>query len=82
MEWFVITLFPPLCRLWLVYGTVRQVLMLVPTRELALQTSAIVKEIGKHTGVQCMVRACWPINGLVGTSVADPMKFRSLFEQR
>lgn len=30
--------------------------MLVPTRELALQTSAIVKEIGKHTGVQCMVR--------------------------
>lgn len=29
--------------------------MLVPTRELALQTSAIVKEIGKHTGVQCMV---------------------------
>lgn len=32
-----------------------QVLMLVPTRELALQTSAIVKEIGKHTGVQCMV---------------------------
>lgn len=33
-----------------------QVLILVPTRELALQTSAIVKEIGKHTGVQCMVR--------------------------
>ncbi|CAN0441412.1 unnamed protein product, partial [Discosporangium mesarthrocarpum] len=32
-----------------------QVLILVPTRELALQTSAIVKEIGKHTGVQCMV---------------------------
>ena len=27
----------------------------MPTRELALQTSAIVKEIGKHTGVQCMV---------------------------
>jgi ATP-dependent RNA helicase DDX6/DHH1 len=32
-----------------------QVLMLVPTRELALQTSSIVKEIGKHMGVQCMV---------------------------
>ena len=32
-----------------------QVLILVPTRELALQTSAIVKEIGKHMGVQCMV---------------------------
>ena len=32
-----------------------QVLMLVPTRELALQTSSIVKEIGKHMNVQCMV---------------------------
>ena len=31
------------------------VLILIPTRELALQTSAIVKEIGKHLGVQCMV---------------------------
>jgi ATP-dependent RNA helicase DDX6/DHH1 len=30
-------------------------LILIPTRELALQTSAIVKEIGKHIGVQCMV---------------------------
>lgn len=32
-----------------------QVLMLVPTRELALQTSAIVKEIGKHMAVEVMV---------------------------
>jgi len=32
-----------------------QCLMLVPTRELALQTSSIIKEIGKHLGVQCMV---------------------------
>jgi ATP-dependent RNA helicase DDX6/DHH1 len=32
-----------------------QCLMLVPTRELALQTSAIVKEIGKHLPVQIMV---------------------------
>ncbi|EWM20640.1 RNA helicase,ATP-dependent, DEAD-box type [Nannochloropsis gaditana] len=32
-----------------------QVLMLVPTRELALQTSSIVKEMGKHMNVQCMV---------------------------
>lgn len=32
-----------------------QVLMLVPTRELALQTSAIVKEICKHMDVQVMV---------------------------
>lgn len=32
-----------------------QVLILIPTRELALQTSAIVKEIGKHMGINCMV---------------------------
>lgn len=32
-----------------------QVLMLVPTRELALQTSAIVKEMSKHMTVQTMV---------------------------
>ncbi|GMH95702.1 hypothetical protein TrVE_jg5785 [Triparma verrucosa] len=32
-----------------------QVLMLIPTRELALQTSAIVKEVGKHMNLQCMV---------------------------
>jgi hypothetical protein len=31
------------------------VLILVPTRELALQTSSIVKELGKHMKVQCMV---------------------------
>ena len=34
---------------------VHTALMLVPTRELALQTSAIVKEIGKHLAVQVMV---------------------------
>lgn len=32
-----------------------QVLILVPTRELALQTSAVVREIGKHMDVKCMV---------------------------
>ena len=32
-----------------------QGLVLVPTRELALQTSSVVKEIGKHMNVQCMV---------------------------
>ncbi|CAJ1458258.1 unnamed protein product [Effrenium voratum] len=32
-----------------------QGLILVPTRELALQTSSVVKEIGKHMNVQCMV---------------------------
>jgi len=32
-----------------------QILMLVPTRELALQTSAIVKEIGKHMAIEVMV---------------------------
>eukprot|EP00301_Raphidiophrys_heterophryoidea_P022182 c6401_g1_i1.p1 GENE.c6401_g1_i1~~c6401_g1_i1.p1 ORF type:complete len:423 (-),score=75.40 c6401_g1_i1:380-1648(-) len=32
-----------------------QALILVPTRELALQTSAVCKELGKHMGVQVMV---------------------------
>merc|ERR1712151_1017464 len=34
-----------------------QVVILIPTRELALQTSAIVKELGKHLSptLQCMV---------------------------
>jgi len=32
-----------------------QVLILVPTRELALQTSAVCKEIGKYLGTQVMV---------------------------
>jgi len=32
-----------------------QGLILVPTRELALQTSAVVKDLGKHMNVQCMV---------------------------
>lgn len=56
-----------------------QVLMLVPTRELALQTSAIVKEIGKHLDVEVMVttggtnlrddimRLYSPVHILVGT---------------
>jgi len=32
-----------------------QGMILVPTRELALQCSAVVKELGKHMNVQCMV---------------------------
>lgn len=32
-----------------------QGLILLPTRELALQTSAVVKELGKYLDVQCMV---------------------------
>eukprot|EP00916_Digyalum_oweni_P015286 GHVL01024990.1.p1 GENE.GHVL01024990.1~~GHVL01024990.1.p1 ORF type:complete len:411 (+),score=38.58 GHVL01024990.1:47-1279(+) len=32
-----------------------QGLILVPTRELALQTSSVVKELGKYMNVQCMV---------------------------
>ncbi|CDR94055.1 ATP-dependent RNA helicase, putative [Babesia bigemina] len=32
-----------------------QGLILLPTRELALQTSAVVKELGKYLNVQCMV---------------------------
>jgi ATP-dependent RNA helicase DDX6/DHH1 len=32
-----------------------QALILVPTRELALQTSAVIKELAKFTKIQCMV---------------------------
>lgn len=32
-----------------------QALILVPTRELALQTSQVVRTLGKHVGTQCMV---------------------------
>lgn len=32
-----------------------QALILVPTRELALQTSSVVKELSKHMGIKCMV---------------------------
>lgn len=32
-----------------------QGLILVPTRELALQTSSVVKDLGKHMDIQCMV---------------------------
>lgn len=32
-----------------------QIMMLVPTRELALQTSSIVKEIGKHMNIEVVV---------------------------
>jgi ATP-dependent RNA helicase DDX6/DHH1 len=30
-------------------------LVLVPTRELALQTSAVIKDLGKYLSVECMV---------------------------
>jgi len=32
-----------------------QAMVLVPTRELALQVSALIKDLGKHMDVQCMV---------------------------
>lgn len=32
-----------------------QILILVPTRELALQTSSVVRELGKHMHIECMV---------------------------
>ena len=32
-----------------------QALVLVPTRELAMQTSHVIKEIGKHKKIECMV---------------------------
>lgn len=56
-----------------------QVLILVPTRELALQTSQVVKTLGKHLKLQCMVttggtllrddvmRLDEPVHILVGT---------------
>ena len=56
-----------------------QVLILIPTRELALQTSAVVRELGKHMKVECMVstggtslkddimRLYKPVHVLVGT---------------
>lgn len=56
-----------------------QVLILIPTRELALQTSAVVRELGKHMDIECMVstggtslkddimRLYKPVHVLVGT---------------
>ncbi|EGV60420.1 dead Box protein Dhh1p [Yamadazyma tenuis ATCC 10573] len=56
-----------------------QGLILVPTRELALQTSQVVRTLGKHLGIQCMVstggtpvkddilRLNDPVHVLVGT---------------
>lgn len=56
-----------------------QALILLPTRELALQTSQVVRTLGKHLDVQCMVstggtslrddivRLNDPVNILVGT---------------
>ena len=56
-----------------------QALILVPTRELALQTSQVVRTLGKHLGTQCMVttggtslrddilRLNDPVHVLVGT---------------
>lgn len=56
-----------------------QVLILVPTRELALQTSSIVKEIAKHMPIETMVstggtnlredimRLYTPVHVMVGT---------------
>lgn len=56
-----------------------QALILVPTRELALQTSQVVRTLGKHLGIQCMVttggtslkddilRLHDPVHVLVGT---------------
>jgi ATP-dependent RNA helicase DDX6/DHH1 len=32
-----------------------QGLVLVPTRELAMQTSFVIKELGKHKKIECMV---------------------------
>lgn len=66
------------------------VIMLVPTRELALQTSAIVKEIGKHLKIEVMVstggtnlrddimRLYSPVHIIVGT----PGRIHDLAEKK
>jgi len=60
-------------------NNVIQVLILVPTRELALQTSHVCKELGKHTNIEVMVttggtmlkddiiRLCQPVHIIVAT---------------
>jgi len=45
----------PLLEKLKVEETAIQGLIIVPTRELALQTSAVVKDLGRHMGVQSMV---------------------------
>lgn len=65
-------------------------IILIPTRELALQTSAVVRELGKHMKVECMVttggtslrddimRLMNPVHILVGT----PGRVRDLVGKR
>ena len=67
-----------------------QIVMLVPTRELALQTSAICKEIGKHLPIEIMVttggtslqedilRLQTPVHILIGT----PGRIHDLAERK
>ena len=45
-------------------NSLNTVVILVPTRELALQTSQVCKELGKHLKIQVMVTT-------VGTSLKD-----------
>ena len=58
-----------------------QAVILVPTRELALQVSSTIKEIGKYLNVQCMIttggtslkddiyRLNYPVQVLVGKKI-------------
>lgn len=67
-----------------------QALVIVPTRELALQTSAVIRKLSTHLGVQCMVttggtelredilRLESPVHVIVGT----PGRVRDLAERR
>ena len=66
-----------------------QALVLVPTRELALQTSLVIKEIGKHKKVQCMVSTggtvvredVYRLNQTVHVVVATPGRILDLAQK-
>ncbi len=44
---------------------------MLPTRELALQTAQICKELGKHMNVQVDVFFFWGGGGFLKTKIAD-----------
>ena len=66
-----------------------QALVLVPTRELAMQTSLVIKELGKHKKVQCMVSTggtvvredVYRLNQTVHVVVATPGRILDLAQK-
>ena len=63
-----------------------QALVLVPTRELAMQTSFFIKELGKHKKIECMVSTggtqvkedIYRLNQTVHIIVATPGRINDL----